>query len=35
MRQAVDATMSGVSLDAYAVGHRELWAALKTWGQNS
>jgi ribulose-bisphosphate carboxylase large chain len=33
MRQAVDAAMQGVSLDAYAKKHRELKAALETWGQ--
>jgi ribulose-bisphosphate carboxylase large chain len=33
MRQAVDATMQGVSLDAYAKKHEELEAALETWGQ--
>jgi ribulose-bisphosphate carboxylase large chain len=33
MRQAVDATMRGVSLDASAEKHKELKAALETWGQ--
>ena len=33
MRQAVDAAMHGVSLDAYARKHKELEAALETWGQ--
>jgi ribulose-bisphosphate carboxylase large chain len=33
MRQAVDATMHVVSLDAYAKRHKELEAALETWGQ--
>jgi ribulose-bisphosphate carboxylase large chain len=33
MRQAVDATMQGISLDAYARKHKELEAALETWGQ--
>ena len=33
MRQAVDAAMQGVSLDAYAKKHKELKAALETWGQ--
>jgi ribulose-bisphosphate carboxylase large chain len=32
MRQAVDAAMSGVPLSTYAKKHRELEAALKTWG---
>jgi ribulose-bisphosphate carboxylase large chain len=34
MRQAVDATMEGVSLSEYAKTHRELKAALETWGQS-
>ncbi len=33
MRQAVDATMQGVPLHAYAKGHKELKAALETWRQ--
>jgi ribulose-bisphosphate carboxylase large chain len=33
MRQAVDATMHGLSLDAYAKKHKELDVALETWGQ--
>jgi ribulose-bisphosphate carboxylase large chain len=33
MRQAVDAAIHGVSLDAYAKKHKELEAALETWGQ--
>jgi ribulose-bisphosphate carboxylase large chain len=33
MRQAVDATMHGLSLDAYAKKHKELEVALETWGQ--
>lgn len=33
MRQAVDAAMRGVSLDAYSRKHKELKAALETWGQ--
>ncbi len=33
MRQAVDATMHGLSLDAYAEKHKELEVALETWGQ--
>lgn len=32
MRQAVDAAMGGVPLSTYAKKHRELEAALKTWG---
>jgi len=32
MRQAVDAAMSSVPLRTYAEKHRELEAALKTWG---
>jgi len=32
MRQAVNATMHNVSLDAYAKRHKELEAALETWG---
>ncbi|MGA2767474.1 MAG: type III ribulose-bisphosphate carboxylase [Candidatus Bathyarchaeia archaeon] len=35
MRQAVDATMHNVSLDAYAKRHEELEAALETWGQTA
>jgi ribulose-bisphosphate carboxylase large chain len=31
MRQAVDATLKGVSLNEYAKAHKELEAALKTW----
>jgi ribulose-bisphosphate carboxylase large chain len=31
MRQAVDATMQGVSLEDYAATHRELRAALEIW----
>jgi ribulose-bisphosphate carboxylase large chain len=33
MRQAVDATMQGVSLRAYSEKHKELEAALETWGE--
>jgi ribulose-bisphosphate carboxylase large chain len=33
MRQAVDAAMHGVSLDMYGKKHRELEAALETWGR--
>lgn len=35
MRQAVDAAMLGVSLDAYSKKHEELRAALETWGQKA
>jgi ribulose-bisphosphate carboxylase large chain len=35
MRQAVDATMHNVSLDAYAKRHKELEAALETWGRTA
>lgn len=31
MRQAVDATLSGMALDKYAQDHRELKLALQTW----
>jgi ribulose-bisphosphate carboxylase large chain len=31
MRQAVDATLSGMTLDKYAQDHRELKLALQTW----
>jgi ribulose-bisphosphate carboxylase large chain len=31
MRQAVDATLKGVSLNEYAKTHKELEAALQTW----
>ena len=31
MRQAVDATLKGVSLNEYAKAHKELEAALQTW----
>ena len=31
MRQAVDATMQGVSLKEYAEAHKELRAALEIW----
>lgn len=33
MRQAIDAAMHGVSLDAYSRKHKELKAALETWGE--
>jgi ribulose-bisphosphate carboxylase large chain len=33
MRQAVDATLEGISLTGYAKTHGELDAALKMWGQ--
>jgi ribulose-bisphosphate carboxylase large chain len=33
MRQAVDATTQGVPLKVYAKKHRELKAALETWGE--
>ena len=33
MRQAVDATLKGISLKAYAIDHLELFEALKKWGQ--
>jgi ribulose-bisphosphate carboxylase large chain len=33
MRQAVDATLLGLSLVAYAKKHKELEVALETWGQ--
>ena len=32
MRQAVDATLKGVSLKQYAKDHEELFVALKKWG---
>jgi len=32
MRQAIDATMKGISLEEYAKQHEELAAALKKWG---
>jgi ribulose-bisphosphate carboxylase large chain len=35
MRQAVDATIKDVSLAEYAKKHKELKAALKTWGSNT
>jgi ribulose-bisphosphate carboxylase large chain len=35
MRQAVDAAMRGVSLDTYAMKHKELEAALETWGHTA
>jgi ribulose-bisphosphate carboxylase large chain len=35
MRQAIDAAMHGVSLDAYSRKHKELTAALETWGQTA
>jgi ribulose 1,5-bisphosphate carboxylase large subunit-like protein len=31
MRQAVDATLQGMSLDKYAEKHKELKGALETW----
>jgi ribulose-bisphosphate carboxylase large chain len=31
MRQAVDATLSGMTLDKYAQDHKELKVALQTW----
>ena len=34
MRQAVDATMAGVSLDEYAKDHRELKQAIEKWGED-
>ena len=34
MRQAVEATMEDVPLAEYAKAHRELEAALRTWGQS-
>ncbi len=33
MRQAVDATLKGISLKAYAVDNLELFEALKKWGR--
>jgi ribulose-bisphosphate carboxylase large chain len=35
MRQAVDAAMHNVPLDAYAKRHKELEAALETWGRTA
>jgi ribulose-bisphosphate carboxylase large chain len=35
MRQAVDATLEGISLTEYAKTHGELDAALKMWGQDA
>jgi ribulose-bisphosphate carboxylase large chain len=35
MRQAVDATLEGLSLSEYAETHRELEIALRMWRQNS
>jgi ribulose-bisphosphate carboxylase large chain len=35
MRQAVDATLEGISLTEYAKTHSELDAALKIWGQDA
>jgi ribulose-bisphosphate carboxylase large chain len=32
MRQALDAAMNGTALSSYARKHKELEAALKTWG---
>ncbi len=33
MRQALDATLKGVSLDEYAKDHQELAKALEKWGK--
>jgi len=33
MRQAVDATMDGISLEDYAQDHKELARALEKWGK--
>jgi ribulose-bisphosphate carboxylase large chain len=35
MRQAVDATLQGITLTQYAAKHNELKAALEIWGQHS
>jgi ribulose-bisphosphate carboxylase large chain len=35
MRQAVDATLNGASLEGYAETHEELRIALQTWGRRS
>ncbi|TFG10944.1 hypothetical protein EU534_00370, partial [Candidatus Heimdallarchaeota archaeon] len=33
MRQALDATLKGISLDEYAKDHVELAKALEKWGK--
>jgi ribulose-bisphosphate carboxylase large chain len=35
MRQAVDATVKGIVLSKYAATHKQLKAALETWGSNA
>ena len=32
LRQAIDATLDGISLDDYSKNHKELKEALKKWG---
>jgi ribulose 1,5-bisphosphate carboxylase large subunit-like protein len=31
-RQAIEATMKGISLEEYAKTHKELAASIQTWG---